>query len=137
MMKDSLSSGTMVLANGADGHVAANGDVIIGDGPAVNSSVKKSAPVDAATKADVVDPYAGMTREEKTAAIIQEQVAASIRGGVLADNYLRCDSSGSCMMGDRLATKDNFKMNVGIDGVGNFGMKTADNFLRCDSAGNC
>ena len=56
---------------------------------------------------------------------------------MLADNYLRCDSSGSCMMGDKLVTKDNFSMNVGVPGMGSFGIKTADNSLTCDSEGSC
>jgi hypothetical protein len=81
----------------------------------------------------------GRTREKKTADTIADRVAHSLRtGNALADNYLRCDSSGSCMMGDklflradaggntmmgdRLATKDNFKMNVGVAGMGNFGI---------------
>jgi hypothetical protein len=49
----------------------------------------------------------------------------------------RKDSAGNVMITDRLATKDNMSFNVGIDGVGNFGMKTADNYLRCDASGSC
>merc|ERR1711865_262996 len=50
--------------------------------------------------------------------------------------FLRADAAGSTMMGDNLAAKDNFKMNVGVPGMGSFGIQTADNFLRADAGGN-
>ena len=74
---------------------------------------------------------------------------------MLADNYLRCDSSGSCMMGDNLtmlgangagvrkmadnlATKDNgFGISASVPGMGNIGMQFADNSLVCDADGSC
>ena len=55
---------------------------------------------------------------------------------MLADNFLRCDAAGSCMMGDSLATKDNMSFNIGVPGMGSMGFSTADNFLRADSTGN-
>jgi len=50
---------------------------------------------------------------------------------------LGANGAGQRMMADRLATKDNFKMNVGVPGMGNFGIETADNYLRCDASGSC
>ena len=52
-------------------------------------------------------------------------------GMQFADNYLRCDSSGSCMMGDKLSLTADASGNVMM------GDNLKDNYLRCDASGSC